>query len=532
MNGRVTFKVGLGFYMKGGNMKLNTLYECFEQRRLPFDWLGHWYARQWHMTDQSASEESSFNPNDGSTLMTFSSTKSNVDQAIQAAAEAVAPLVASGIEARFEYLRAFYEQLSDKRKLLEWSLRFEAGKPAWEARWDVDSSLRYLAHVLAERDKIADDLLTSARMGTGASFELYPVGVCAAYLPFSTPITSFVVYYTAAAIAGCPLVIFSSRHATLVASLIAAMDEHIDSPSGSLGVVFSGFDRFKYALTRPDVGAVLYTGSHEHCAQINQDLRGNYRRQLVLQSGGKNPAIVHSTADMRLAVSSVLYGAFSSAGQQCSSTSRAFVYRSLLPQFMDELQKSIARMEIGRSDLGEGPGPAMGPLFSKSGLDKFLRFQTMANREAAETVVWGRALEAEELSDGYFVTPGVHLMESYDSTSAYQSNVLFCPDLAIYPYDVLDEAIAHVNDTHATHSVAFFGEAQICADRRHLFQAPNLLINAPTVEAGPCLPLAGRTQYGRHRYQGMALAWYLAFPQALVDEAQPEPFAERFSNFP
>ena len=70
----------------------------------------------------------------------------------------------------------------------------------------------------------------------------------------------------------------------------------------------------------------------------------------------------------------------------------------------------------------------MGPLYSKKAIDKFLRFQTMAKRESKKTLLWSRTYETE--SNGYFVLPGVHMIDEFDPTSAYQSNVIMAPDLS------------------------------------------------------------------------------------------------------
>lgn len=495
-------------------MNTKNLLETFQFGNLPLEWPGHWIGGSFRHAKLSGEQKTSINPNNGKELLHFSTSKQVIDDAIDAAITAFAEIRNWPLDRRMELLNKFKNSFADHRSLFKKALQLEAGKPAWEANADIDAAYHYLEKVISAKNQIEEGLLASAKLGQNASFQLHPVGICAAYLPFSTPVTSFVIYYSSALIAGCPLILFSSTHATLVSLIVSAIDNQNASPKGVLGVVFSGFKNFKYALSNHSVAAVLYTGSYEHCAEIYRDYKGPFHRQLVLQSGGKNSVIVHSTADLDKAVYSILYGACKATGQLCSSTSRVFVYRSLMPQLAERLQRAIQTMEINRTDLSE-PGPFMGPIFSKKGLEKFLRFQTMANREARETIVWGRVIESENTNNGYFVTPGVHVMESFDSKSAYQGNVLFCPDIALYHYDVLDEAIACINDTQATLSVSFFGDSEILISRSHLFQAPNLLVNQPTVEIEACLPLAGRTQYGRHRYQGIALAWYLSYPQAI-----------------
>jgi succinylglutamic semialdehyde dehydrogenase len=199
----------------------------------------------------------------------------------------------------------------------------------------------------------------------------------------------------------------------------------------------------------------------------------------------------------------------------------------MLKDFCEELLSVVQKLQIGPTDdvTSDKPGPFMGPLYSEKAVEKFLRFQTMANREAKETLLWGKALDR---GGGFFVTPGIHLMNKLDSNSAYQSNVLFCPDVAIYVYDTLEEAIEWINTTDASFAVSFFGAQNILEERRRQFLAPNLLINLPTVEIEASLPLSGRLQSGHHRYNGPALALLLAYPQIITSDPNQHKVLERW----
>jgi succinylglutamic semialdehyde dehydrogenase len=160
----------------------------------------------------------------------------------------------------------------------------------------------------------------------------------------------------------------------------------------------------------------------------------------------------------------------------------------------------------------------MGPLYSEKAVEKFLRFQTMAGRESDKTLLWGKALEGE--GRGYFVTPGIHYLNKFDNSTAYQANVLFSPDVAIYDFDHLGTAIEEINTTDASFAVSFVGDPEVIRKDRHLVLAPNLLLNIPTVETDATLPLAGRLQSGHHRFHGPGIALYLCYPQVLSQNTE------------
>lgn len=505
-------------------MDLAKFVHQLEQRSFPFTWPGQWVGGRWLPGRRGPVQKASVNPNTGQVLMEVTADKEPVGQAIESAFEAKRAFGAMSLTDRLELLKRYRNVLSENQHAAEAILRIESGKPHWEARDDFDAAIKYLDWVINNGPETMSSLLAPARLGTQrGAFAMLPIGVTAAYLPFSTPITSFAFYFAATVLAGCPLILNTSAHAMLAGMLFALIAQKVDLPPATLNVVFGNFNSFKQLLADKRVAAILYTGSREHCDTIRIESRPHVGRQVVLQSGGKNAVIVHSSADLAHAVKCVVYGALKSAGQRCSSTSRVFVYRSILPQFREQLVEAFQKVKVGRTDadVPDGrDGPFMGPLYSDKAVEKYLRFQTMANRESEKTLLWGKALESE--SGGFFVTPSLHYLNRFDNASAYQGNVLFSPDVAIYDYDVLDTAIEQINTTDAAFSVSFIGDPEILASRRHLFLAPNLLVNTPTVETDATLPLAGRLQSGHHRFHGPGIALYLCYPQVLSHDTGTE----------
>ena len=277
------------------------------------------------------------------------------------------------------------------------------------------------------------------------------------------------------------------------------------------------------------VSAVMFTGSKEHCEKIQRTSIKSYNRRLILQSGGKNSAIVHSSANIDLAVQGIVLGVVKSAGQLCSSTSRVFVSRDCFSTFKNRLSHAFKNILVGPTDAFDSTcGPLMGPLYSEKSLEKFLRFQTMAQREALETIAWGCAVENQQL-DGFFVRPGLHVLDKINIKSAYQSNVLFSPDLALYEYKELEEAIEATNMTESALCVSFYGKSKIVEDRRHLFFTPNIMVNLPTVEIEALLPLAPRGQWVQHSAQGVGAALDLCYPQVLIQSNMQK---EKINSWP
>lgn len=499
------------------SFSFKELGQALMNRQFPIPFPGHWIGGSWLAQERAPVIKSAFNPSRDVKITDIRLDKSLIGTAIEKAHEARGRMGVPLAE-RLEWIRRFRQALGDYQRESILATCIGVGKPEWEARSDMESSLRFLDQVLASGDELERAILAPARLGHYGVNRLafQPVGVVAAFLPFSTPLASFVQYFAASMVAGCPLFVMSSSHAVLDALVFAHLCASLDLPNGAVNIAVGNFTFLQQALADNRVQAMIYRGSREHCDMIRKESR-LLGRQLMLSSGGKNAVLIHESADLDLAVRCMMLGAFKSAGQLCASTSRAFVARSLMPAFKDKVREALRLMTIGPTDM-EGQGPFMGPLYSKKAVEKFLRFQTMAKREAQETLQWGKDYEGE--TDGYFVLPGVHILERFDPSKAYQSNVLMCPDVAVYPYDDLEQAVAAINTTDAPLVVSFFGEESLLDQNRHAFVAPNLALNLPTVEWEASLPVTGKLQCGHHRYNGIGLAFLLTYPQSLAAGAE------------
>lgn len=490
--------------------------DCIKDMGLPLKVREHWIGGRWQNIAEHSEEKTSENPNNGEVIATFHAGKAIGKVAIDAAYRWTQEFSPISFDERIKHLTDLANSIADQHRFFCESLQLEAGKPRWEAEREVSASIGFLRQFGNLSADVQDALLAPARLSDPqGTYRLHSLGICLAYLPFANPLFSFVNYFCACSLAGSPLVLFSSSHAILCAAKIASLN--LDLAPGRLNVVFGGFEEFKSCLSDHRVESVIYTGSKEHCDLLTADASKIRDRRLILQSGGKNAVLVHSTADIEKAVDAIAYGAFKSSGQLCSSTNRVFVYRSLIEEFKKRLIAKTHELKIGRTDLfDEKSDPTMGPLYCQKAVDKFLRFQTMAQREASEIWCYGRAIESDSPKKGAFVSPGIHYFDQLNPQSAYQRNVILGPDIAVYPYDILNEAIAKVNETDSCLAVAFFGEESILSERSHMFRAPNLILNGPTVETDRPFPLASRSINAKHLYNGVALALNLSYPQCII----------------
>jgi succinylglutamic semialdehyde dehydrogenase len=509
---------------------LRQLMKELNDKKFPIDFPGHWIKGQWQQIGKGKNKVSSINPSRNEKLIEFGLEPQAMQLAIDAAEECRASFENRSLADRQQIVGTLRRWLAEYRDAVVNTMCVETGKPRWEAELDLHAAIQHLDYVAANTKAIIESGVAPARAGYRAQdviYEVNPVGVTAAFIPFSSPITSLAQYIAAAALAGCPLVLVAGHHAILTGILAGSFAEVANIDPGSINVVFGNFDKFKQFFSDRRVKAVVYTGSREHCDTIRRESSSYPGRQLILQSGGKNCVVVDEHAKVEDAVRVIAFGAFKSTGQLCTATSRVFVHQSKVKDLTDALAKFVSEMSIGATDSA-GKDPLMGPLYAKKAVEKFLRFQTMAHREEAASIHWGKTVEAEE--DGFFVRPGLHLMKDFDPKSSFQSNVLLCPDICIYRYGELTQAIDMVNDTDAPFVMSFVGDSEKLHKYTAQIRIPNIMLNLPTVEVSETtLPLPGRRHSGQHRYSGASLASLLAFPKAWQ---QGTNLNEAFSTWP
>ena len=85
-------------------------------------------------------------------------------------------------------------------------------------------------------------------------------------------------------------------------------------------------------MEHPLVRAVSFTGSSDVGRIIGESCARSFKR-CSLELGGKNPMIVLDDANLELALEGALWGAFGTAGQRCTATSRIILQKGVYRRF-------------------------------------------------------------------------------------------------------------------------------------------------------------------------------------------------------
>jgi 1-pyrroline-5-carboxylate dehydrogenase len=190
----------------------------------------------------------------------------------------------------------------------------------------------------------------------------------------------------------------------------------------------------KVVLAHKKLAALHYTGSTAVFRKLygsiaNGVAEGRYQGypRIVGETGGKNFHLIHSSADIDNAAVQTVRGAFEYQGQKCSATSRAYVPKSVWPQFKERLVAETSALSIG--------GPTdyknfVGPVIHAASFKKLSGVIDAAkNDKELELLVGGK----HDNSTGYYIHPTI-----YTTTNPQHhllSTELFGPILTAYIYD-------------------------------------------------------------------------------------------------
>ncbi|WP_049621520.1 L-piperidine-6-carboxylate dehydrogenase [Frateuria defendens] len=194
---------------------------------------------------------------------------------------------------------------------------------------------------------------------------------------------------------------------------------------------------------------ISFTGSTRVGRLVGERVARRMGRSL-LELGGNNAIILDASADLKLAIPAIVFGAVGTAGQRCTSTRRLFVHEAI---FEDVLGKLVGAYQQVEGKIGDPTDPKtlMGPLNSADAVQAYLAAIEQAKAAGGQVRTGGAALADRP---GHFVLPTI--VTGLDNGHAVVQTETFAPILYVMPFKSLDEAIALQNAVPQGLSSAIF----------------------------------------------------------------------------
>jgi len=271
-----------------------------------------------------------------------------------------------------------------------------------------------------------------------------PKGVIAVISPWNLPLLLMTWKVGPALACGNTVVVKPSEETPTTTSLLGEVMNEAGVPPGVFNVVngFGPDSAGAFLTEHPGVDAITFTGE-TRTGEIITQAAARGLRDVSMECGGKNPALVFADCDMDKAIEGTLRSAFANCGQVCLGTERIYVERPIFDEFVNRLAEEAGKFTLG---VPEDKATDMGPVVSHEHQRKVLSYYELAVSEGANVVLGGGVPDMpEELSAGAWVQPTIWTGLADDARVIREE--IFGPCCHIRPFDTEEEAIALANDT-------------------------------------------------------------------------------------
>src|SRR5205085_11040723 len=184
-----------------------------------------------------------------------------------------------------------------------------------------------------------------------------PHGVIGIISPWNYPFAIPATETLAALVAGNSVVLKTSELTTLTAVRLLDLLRAAGVPEPVFQLV-PGLGATGAALVHSEIDKLVFTGSIATGKRIAQEAASRLL-PVVLELGGKDPLLVLDDANVDVASSGAVWGAFVNAGQACLSVERCYVHHSIYQPFLQACVDKTKRLRIGN---GLDPETDVGPM--------------------------------------------------------------------------------------------------------------------------------------------------------------------------
>ncbi len=428
-----------------------------------------------------------FNPATGNAIVEIAAADAaDVDLAVAKAREAFERGSWSKLHpsARKDVLIRLAKLMTRNRRELAVLESLDSGKPIRDCELiDVPDTISTIKWHAEAADKLYDQVAPSGDDAV-AMIVREPVGVVAAILPWNFPLLMLAWKIGPALAAGCSVIAKPAEQTALTALRMAELAAEAGVPRGVFQVLPGDGPSVGEPLGRhADVDMVAFTGSTETGRRFLRYSADSNLKRVVLECGGKNPAVVLADAeDLDVVAGHVVNAAFWNMGENCSANSRLIVQKKIKDELMERV---LHRTREWRTGDPLDPRNHLGALVDEEHQRKVAGY--LDGSDGATVLAGGKA-------DGPFVPPTI--LDGVRPGDRLAREEIFGPVLSVIDVASVEEAIAVANDTqYGLTASVFTSNAKTAIRAARAIRAGTVTVNCYG-EGDVTTPFGGYRQSG------------------------------------
>ena len=380
------------------------------------------------------------------------SSESDYETIIQRAQAAFATWRTVPAPRRGEAVRLCGEALRRHKDALGSLVALEMGKIKPEGDGEVQEMIDIADFAVGQSRMLYGYTMHSERPGHRMYEQYHPLGLVGVISAFNFPVAVWAWNAMLAAICGDITIWKPSPKTPLSAIAAVRICNDALAQAGFPDIFFlfndGGTDLAQAFVDDRRIPLISFTGSTKVGRLVGERVAQRMGRSL-LELGGNNAIIVDESADLKLAIPAIVFGAVGTCGQRCTSTRRVIVHESIHDDVVATLVKAYKQVEKKIGDPTQA-STLMGPLNSKAAVDQYLAAVEKAKASGGKVVTGGAAIEGK----GNFVLPTI--VTGLENTDEVVQTETFAPILYVMPFKTLDDAIAMQNAVPQGLSSAIF----------------------------------------------------------------------------
>lgn len=385
-------------------------------------------------------------------------TADEYEQVVKTAQEAFVKWREVPAPLRGEVVRQIGQALREYKQDLGYLVTLEMGKNLEEALGEVQEMIDVCDYAVGQSRLLNGFTMHSERRRHRIYDQYHPLGIVGLITSFNFPVAVWAWNAMIAAVCGDVVIWKPSSRTPLAAvavqKIISKVLARNQVPEGVFNLVVAHSstlgDNF---VADKRIPLFSITGSTAVGKRLSGIIGARLGRS-ILELGGNNAIIITPSANMEMAVKSVVFGAVGTAGQRCTSTRRLIIHESIFDQVVQQLKIAYESLSHKIGNPLE-PGTLVGPLISENAVNNFLKAIERVQQEGGKVHFGGTAYDCDNRNFCHYVVPA--LVEAQNHYPVVQEET-FAPILYLIRYQRIEQAIALNNDVPQGLSSSIFTE--------------------------------------------------------------------------
>jgi aldehyde dehydrogenase (NAD+) len=397
-----------------------------------------------NLADYAGNDLTVKTPIDGSVLANLKfDTPAEIDDKIAASVKAFEAWREIPAPRRGELVRQLGNKLRERKEELAQLVTLECGKIIEEGRGEVQEMIDICDFAVGLSRQLYGLTIQSERPNHTMQENWLPLGPVGIISAFNFPVAVWSWNSALAFVCGDSCLWKPSEKTPLTAIatqniLNEVLANFPEAPAGLSQLIIGAAKEGNQLVEDHRVPLISATGSTRMGAAIGPKVAARFGRSL-LELGGNNAIIVTPSADLAIAIPSILFGSVGTAGQRCTTTRRVFVHESIIDKVFETLKS--AYLQIGTSKVGNPlePTTLVGPVIDQAAFE-MMQAAIEAVTPHAKEIVGGQQLMAE--SGGFYAHPCLVRLADHPQVIHTET---FAPLTYLIPYSDLKSAMVMHN---------------------------------------------------------------------------------------